>query len=1102
MPRPKRAPAGQAPPAQATKLKAAPHKRHAAAQGVSDALRQAVKDLGGDDADLDLIAGVDSDDDEVSPSKDFKGKGKGKSDEKDLKKALGDFMKGLDFGAVRPGGDVAEGEEEDEEDDSDEEEEDDEEEEQGDSEEDEEEDEESSEEEEVSTPAPAPVKKAAAETKTVKAVEPKAVKVAETKAKAQPEVDMTSGKNVPAAPLWPSLLPALDTSKPLAAPNPTQLSNLRQRANQLLSTLPPIQRSNNSDAAFLQQILSSGTHQDKLSALVLIVRESPIHAVRELEKLRAMAGWKDGAPSAAGNRSERVATMRALADWWVGGGGKEAGKLRYFADQPLLTHPQLSDRHLVVYAFEDLLKKWFFNLLQILEALSHDTLPYVRVQALTITFQLLAGNAEQEQNLLRLSVNKLGDTDKSVASKTSYLLLQLLQAHPAMNAVVAREISALVLKTSATASTQGGSHVRFDDDKKAPAPKSEVNNHGRYYGLLTLNQLTLTSKDKEVAGRLVELYFEVFREVLGDRDEEDDKVEEADELGGDQIEKVAGKIGKWQGRRKGAKPKGGRKAPDAEEFVESSEAKLVAAVLTGINRALPFAKIDDDVFAKYMDTLFKITHTSTFNTSIQALTLIFHVSRARQTVSDRFYRALYETVLDNRLLTSSKQAMFLNLLFKALKADKSLNRVMAFVKRLLQALNLHQPPFICGALYLLGELFDVTPGLKRMLIEPEDDGEEHFVDAPEDGEGPKAESSQAAAKSKQKTYDGRAREPQYAHADTSCLWELIPFLNHFHPSVSLQASQLLLSQPLTGSPDISLNSLISFLDRFVYRNPKQHLQPKGASIMQPAAAADRAGVTVTRTKGPRMEGSAGFVNDEQFWRKKVEDVPVDQLFFHRYFTGKKEIEARRKKGKKAGDEDDEDDEDVDVDEDADAENDEDEEADSDAEEADADEQEDDEDESDPEEAEIWKAMKASMPSAGDDMGLSDVSDSEGDVDYSDDDEDVEGTAVDEADEREDDASASDDEADEAVSDASDDSEPFPDFDEDDDDLIPLDDMPDVVLDGGASEPETDDADTVAGAKRKRNAERKEQRKKKKQMPLFASADDYAAMIDAAPSEED
>jgi hypothetical protein len=39
---------------------------------------------------------------------------------------------------------------------------------------------------------------------------------------------------------------------------------------------------------------------------------------------------------------------------------------RYFRDQPLL-HPDVTDRHLVVWYFEDWLKKYFFSLLQILE---------------------------------------------------------------------------------------------------------------------------------------------------------------------------------------------------------------------------------------------------------------------------------------------------------------------------------------------------------------------------------------------------------------------------------------------------------------------------------------------------------------------------------------------------------------------------------------------------------------------------------------------------------------------------------------------------------------------------------------------------------------
>jgi ribosome biogenesis protein MAK21 len=158
-----------------------------------------------------------------------------------------------------------------------------------------------------------------------------------------------------------------------------------------------------------------------------------------------------------------------------------------------------------------------------------------------------------------------------------------------MKAVVAREVSALVLKPPAASQSASAGHMRFDDEKPKAAQKSEGVSHARYYGLITLNQITLTKQESEVATRLVELYFEVFREILGDG-----KGEEEEEKP-NQVEKVAGKVDKWRGRRKGSKPKGGRKTALEEEVVDNSETRLVAAVLTGINRALPFAKLDEEM---------------------------------------------------------------------------------------------------------------------------------------------------------------------------------------------------------------------------------------------------------------------------------------------------------------------------------------------------------------------------------------------------------------------------------------------------------------------------------------------------------------------------
>jgi ribosome biogenesis protein MAK21 len=188
-----------------------------------------------------------------------------------------------------------------------------------------------------------------------------------------------------------------------------------------------------------------------------------------------------------------------------------------------------------------------------------------------------------------------------------------------------------------------------------------------------------------------------------------------------------------------------------------------------------------------MNMLFKITHSSNFNTSIQALMLIQQLSASKHLAEDRFYRTLYESLLDPRLVTSSKHAMYLNLLFRALKADLNLKRVKAFTKRLLQVITLHQPPFICGVLYLLRELEGTFSGLSSLFTSPEESGEadeEIFLDVPEDAMEaaaiPKSpQDSQVhpdgefIAQIKRNGYDGRKRDPEHSNADRSCLWELV-----------------------------------------------------------------------------------------------------------------------------------------------------------------------------------------------------------------------------------------------------------------------------------------------------------------------------------------
>ena len=356
------------------------------------------------------------------------------------------------------------------------------------------------------------------------------------------------------------------------------------------------------------------------------------------------------------------------------------------------------------------------------------------------------------------------------------------------------------------------------------------------------------------------------------------------------------------GKKALKKQKAAEKSTNVEEDLRE---KMLSAILTGINRAVPYTATNDDFFDKHMNTLYRITHSANFNTSIQALLLIQQINSVNQGSQDRFYRVLYESLLDQRLLTSSKQALYLNLLFRALRSDLHLNRVKAFVKRLLQVIAMHQPPLVCGVLYLLRELEKTFPALTMLIDRAEQDAsddEETFRDVDDgDEEFPKAPKDLTSSIANKKKYDPRRRDPVHANAFDSALWELPAFITHYHPSVSLFAKSLLSHDPMPPKPDLQQNTLISFLDRFVYKHPKLHsnAKTKGASIMQPLSSGDDGNVFLPAASRATNKGQP--VNSDAFWRQEVKEVGAHEVFFHKYFRAvkSKEEKKREKKVKKS-----------------------------------------------------------------------------------------------------------------------------------------------------------------------------------------------------------
>jgi ribosome biogenesis protein MAK21 len=257
------------------------------------------------------------------------------------------------------------------------------------------------------------------------------------------------------------------------------------------------------------------------------------------------------------------------------------------------------------------------------------------------------------------------------------------------------------------------------------------------------------------------------------------------------------------------------------------------------------------------------------------------------------------------------------------------------------------------------------------------------------------------------------------------------------------ADRLLSGEKMPPKPDLASHTLAHFLDRFVYRNAKTSTSGlRGSSIMQPLSGGDSKGILLSNRT---TQNGQTPLNSEAFWRKKVEDVAVDEIFFHKYFSqiGKGKQIPKKKVAKAATGSDHEEDDNED---------------------------------------EIWQALVDSKPEV------------EG---PSDDDSDLEMLNLDDSDASSDgedggvDIEDSDDEVDVEGSD-----EGFLDAVEDRDALV------DTDEDAGSTINELFEKELEKGVDVEEKEETTRQKRRRlKNLPTFASVDDYAAMLDNDDDED-
>jgi len=362
-------------------------------------------------------------------------------------------------------------------------------------------------------------------------------------------------------------LPPIDNSNPSKSKvSPSDLQQLYEHAKSLLDTENETFKASqqpSSSQKFYSTVITSGTLSDKISALTLAVQESPLHNVRALETLINLGKKR--------SRAQAVDVLRALKDLFAQGSLLPSDrKLHAFSGHPSLLAALSNSRswrpgealpsllqpqHLILWAYEGWLKEKYFEVLKTLEIWCSDEIDFSKSKAIHFVYELLKEKPEQESNLLRLLTNKLGDPSKKIASQTSYLIMQLMAAHPLMKMTIISSVESDLL-------------FRLGQSL-----------HAKYYAVITLNQTALSSKEEEVASKLLSVYFGLFVGLLRP---------------GDDGKRISNrKVGVGNSKEGDIKSPAKRSNDNENTRTDDLREKLTSAILTGINRAYPYTYTSD-----------------------------------------------------------------------------------------------------------------------------------------------------------------------------------------------------------------------------------------------------------------------------------------------------------------------------------------------------------------------------------------------------------------------------------------------------------------------------------------------------------------------------
>uniref|UniRef100_A0A0N4ZTG3 CBF domain-containing protein n=1 Tax=Parastrongyloides trichosuri TaxID=131310 RepID=A0A0N4ZTG3_PARTI len=246
--------------------------------------------------------------------------------------------------------------------------------------------------------------------------------------------------------------------------------------------------------AWMETVLSKGTFTDKVSAMQLNIRKSPVHSINHLNGLVQICEKK--------KLRNLFISVKLLKDIFLVDLLPSDRKLIPFSKRPLANLRKLSDnnenlmsKRLILWKFESDLKDIYYRFLKVLDSCSSVTVDNIANQSSALLMDLLMERPERESEILAFIVNQLGNPHKKSAAYIIKLLKKLIEKHPTMKEVVIREVELLLFRKNIPLRTQ-------------------------QYAVGFLTQIYLNVVEKNVAKQLLSIYFALIKMLLGKKNTE------------------------------------------------------------------------------------------------------------------------------------------------------------------------------------------------------------------------------------------------------------------------------------------------------------------------------------------------------------------------------------------------------------------------------------------------------------------------------------------------------------------------------------------------------------------------------------------------------